>query len=99
MRVGVQGEAPAALPPVKTRYPLYRRPGGSQGTVWTDAENLAPTWIRSPDLQARSVVGIPTELLRPAYIAPVKARPVLWVGPRAAMDTMEIREFFAPEGK
>jgi hypothetical protein len=28
------------LPPGKTRYPLYRRLGGPQGPVWTDAENL-----------------------------------------------------------
>jgi len=28
--VGGQGHAPAALPPGKTRYPLYRRLGGPQ---------------------------------------------------------------------
>jgi hypothetical protein len=28
---GGQRHAPAALPPGKTRYPLYRRLGGSQG--------------------------------------------------------------------
>ena len=31
MRVEGQQRAPAALPPVKTRYPLYRRLGGPQG--------------------------------------------------------------------
>ena len=31
MVVGAQHHAPAALPPVKTRYPLYRRLGGPQG--------------------------------------------------------------------
>jgi hypothetical protein len=31
MGVGGQRHAPAALPPVKTRYPLYRRLGGPQG--------------------------------------------------------------------
>ena len=31
MRVGDQRHAPAALPPGKTRYPLYRRLGGPQG--------------------------------------------------------------------
>ena len=31
MRVGGQRHAPAALPPGKTRYPLYRRLGGPQG--------------------------------------------------------------------
>ena len=29
--VGGQCHAPAAVPPVKTRYPLYRRLGGPQG--------------------------------------------------------------------
>jgi len=29
--VGVQRHAPAALPPGKTRYPLYTRVGGPQG--------------------------------------------------------------------
>jgi len=31
MRVGGQRHAPAALPPEKTRYPLYRRLGWPQG--------------------------------------------------------------------
>jgi hypothetical protein len=31
MGVGSQRHAQAALPPGKTRYPLYRRLGGSQG--------------------------------------------------------------------
>ena len=43
-----------SLPPEKTQYPLYRRLGGVPGPVWTGAENLAPTGIRSPDRQARS---------------------------------------------
>ena len=37
MGVGGQHQAPAALPPGKTRYPLYRRMGGPQGRsgrVW-----------------------------------------------------------------
>jgi hypothetical protein len=29
--MGGQGQAPAALPPVKTQNPLYRRLGGSRG--------------------------------------------------------------------
>ena len=52
--MGGQHHAPAALPPGKTRYPLYRGLGGPLGPVWTDAENLAPTGIRSPDRPARS---------------------------------------------
>jgi hypothetical protein len=41
------------LPPGKIRYPLYRRLGGPQGRSG-QAENLAPTGIRSPDRPARS---------------------------------------------
>jgi len=40
--------------PGKTRYPLYKRLGGAPGPVWTDAENLVPIGIRSPDRPARS---------------------------------------------
>jgi hypothetical protein len=44
-----------SLPPGKTRYPLYRRLGGSQGWSGTGVENLAPsTRLRSPDRPARS---------------------------------------------
>jgi len=42
MGVGGQRHVSAALPPGKTRYPLYRRLGGSQGLVWRGANNLAP---------------------------------------------------------
>jgi len=41
MGVGGQPQAPAALPPGKTRYPLYIRLGATW-QVWTDAENLTP---------------------------------------------------------
>jgi len=47
------------LPPGKTRYPLYRRLGGSQGRSGR-AENLVPTRIRSRTVQpvvSRSVYG------------------------------------------
>ena len=89
MGMGGQRHAPAALPPGKTRYPLYSRrsstlsltlaldgdgwstqppghftPGEDQvvivyeagwvaGPVWTVAEYLAPTGIRSWDRPAR----------------------------------------------
>jgi hypothetical protein len=52
MEVGGLRQAPAALFPRKTRYPLYRRLGGPQG--WSGSENLLPTGIRSPDRPARS---------------------------------------------
>jgi hypothetical protein len=38
------------LPPVKTRYPFYRRLGGAQGRCGR-AENLVPTGIRSRTVQ------------------------------------------------
>ena len=42
MEVGGQRHAPAALPPGKTRHPLYWRLGGGTGPFWTGAENLTP---------------------------------------------------------
>ena len=63
---GGQHHAPAALPPGKTRCSLYRRLGGPQGPVWTSAENLAPTRIRSQDRPARS-----ESLYRLSYPGPI----------------------------
>ena len=57
-----QHHAPAALLPVKARYPLYRRLSGPQGRFGRVWKNLAPNGIRSRDLPARSSVAIPTEL-------------------------------------
>ena len=54
MRVGGQRHAPVALPPGKTQYPSYRRLGWPQCRSRRFLENLAPTWIRSPDRPARS---------------------------------------------
>ena len=54
MGVGGQRHAPAALPPGKR--PGTHRTGGRVGArpVWTGAENLASTGIRSPDRPART---------------------------------------------
>ena len=49
-----QRHTPAALPPVKTRYPLYRRLGGHQGRSGLVQKISPPTRIRSPDRQPRS---------------------------------------------
>ena len=38
----------------ETRYSLSQRMGGRPGSVWTCAENLVITGIRSPDRSARS---------------------------------------------
>jgi hypothetical protein len=43
MWVGGQRHVPAALPPGKTRYPLYRSLGGAQGRCgWVRKISLAP---------------------------------------------------------
>ena len=48
---GVRGQrhAPAALYPAKDPVPIVQDVGWAPGPVWTGAENLAPTGIRSPD--------------------------------------------------
>jgi hypothetical protein len=54
--MGVDGQrhAPAALPPVMTRYQLYRRLGRPQGRSGRLLKISPPTGIRSPDRPARS---------------------------------------------
>ena len=54
MGVGGHHHAPAALPPGKTRYPLYRRLGGPQGRSGWVLKISPPTGIPSPDRPARS---------------------------------------------
>ena len=54
MGVGGQDHAPAALPQVKTRYPLYRRLVGHQGRSGRVRKISTPTGIRSPDGPGRS---------------------------------------------
>jgi len=52
--MGGQRHAPAALPPGKTRYPLYRRLGGRQIRSGQVPKHHVPTGIRSLDRPARS---------------------------------------------
>ena len=47
--VGGQHHAPAALPPGKDPVPIVQEAVWAPGPVWTGAEYLAPTRIRSPD--------------------------------------------------
>ena len=54
MEVGGQHHAPAALPPGKTRYPLYRRLGRPQGQSGWVQKISPPTGIRSLDRPACS---------------------------------------------
>ena len=54
MGVGGQRHAPAALPPGKTRYPLYKRLGGPQDRSERVWKISPPTRIRSTDRPVRS---------------------------------------------
>jgi len=54
MRVGGQRHALAALPPGKTRYPLYRRLGGPHSRSGRVRKISPLTEIRSPDRPDRS---------------------------------------------
>ena len=67
MGVGGQRHTPAALPPGRTQYVLYRRLG---------AENLAPTGIRSPDRPARS-----ESLYRLSYVGHLESKERLRIQP------------------
>ena len=49
-----QRHAPAALYSGKDPVPITQEAGWAPGPVWTSAENLAPTRIRSPYSPARS---------------------------------------------
>ena len=54
MGVGGQRHAQAALFPGKGPVPVVLEPGWAPGLIWTGAENLSSTGIRSPDRPARS---------------------------------------------
>ena len=44
---------PRSFTPGKDPVPIVQEAGWAPGQVWTGAENLAPTGIRSPDSPAR----------------------------------------------
>jgi len=48
MSVDGQRHYPAALHPGKRPGTIVKEAGWAQGPVWTGAENIAPTLIRSP---------------------------------------------------
>jgi len=54
MGVGGQRHAPADLFPEKNPEPIVYEAGWAEGPVWTGAENLAPTGIRSAERPSRS---------------------------------------------
>ena len=66
MRVDGQRHAPAALPPGKTRYPLYRGLGGPQCRYGRVRKiSLPPHRDSIPGPSSPKCVAIPTELSRP----------------------------------
>ena len=66
MAVGGQRHAPAALPPGKTRYPLYRRLGGPQGRSGRVRKILTPPGFDHQAVQP--VASRYTDSAIPAYI-------------------------------
>ena len=67
------GEGSASRPgppftPGKDTLSIVHEVGWAQGPVWTGAENLAPTGIRSPDRPAPSQSHIPTTLPGPLAV-------------------------------
>ena len=68
MEVGGQRHAPAALPPEKTQYPLYRRLGGTQrtsGRVW----KISPT----PGFDPRTVQPVASRYTDRCILVPKHA--------------------------
>jgi len=54
MGVGGQHHAQGRFTPGKDPVPILQEAGWAPRQVWTGAENIASTGIRSPDLPARS---------------------------------------------
>jgi hypothetical protein len=52
--MGVGGQRSGRFTPGNDPVPIVQEAGWAPGPVWTGAENLAPTRIRSPDRPARS---------------------------------------------
>ena len=71
MGVGDQGHAPAAIPPEKTRYQLYKRLGGPQGR-YGQVRKISPP----PGFDPRIVQPVAQSLYRPSY--PVNTTSSLW---------------------
>ena len=52
MGMSAQNHAPAALPPRKSPYPLYRRPGGTKGQYGRVRKILPPPAFEPQTIQA-----------------------------------------------
>ena len=68
---GWSAPRPGRFTPWKDPVPIVQEVGLTPGQVWTGAENLAPTGIRSQDRPARS-----ESLYRLSYRGPHKTRNV-----------------------
>jgi len=64
MGVGDQRHAPAALPPGKTRYPLYKRLGGPQGRSGRMRKTSPP-----PGFDLRTVQPVASRYHGPSFTA------------------------------
>ena len=53
MGVGGPHHVPTYLPRGKDAVPILQEAGWVSGLVWTGAENLAPTGIRTPNKKGR----------------------------------------------
>jgi len=73
-RWGVSVTSRPLFTPGKDPVPIVQEAGWAPVSVWTDAENLAPTGIRSPDRPARS-----QSLYRLCYPAHIRW---IWMAPR-----------------
>jgi hypothetical protein len=62
-----QRHAPAALPPGKSQYPMYRKLGGPQGRYGRVRKISSLTWIRSPDRTNRSELLYSLRFPRPLW--------------------------------
>jgi hypothetical protein len=71
--------------PEKYPVPIVQEAGWAPGPVWTGAENLVPTGIRSPDHPARS-----QSLSRQSYPAHVSMEqtPLKAIDPSANQETL-----------
>jgi len=100
MGVGGQRHAPAALPPEKSRYPLYRRLGGPQGQSELVRKNSPP-----PEFDTRTVQPVAsryTDWAFPAYIITgrdpkilfhIPRKPHLWMGLKARKSLFRGTQF------
>jgi hypothetical protein len=74
MDVGGQNHALAALTPGKDSVPIVQEAGWAPGPVWTSAENLVRTGIRSPDRPVRS-----KSLYRLSYPGPQSSMDIIYI--------------------